>query len=152
MAAGLLSFSCSILLFFEHARVQLAVLEPFMEKVFFFFGFSDDPTVSVVISCQLPQIVLRAFRPGPYPKQCSLHLPVQSPLAGGKCEHLGYFSTGICSQACNMWVLFSYLFFLLVMLPSEIPKLPTDPPVRGFPGVWKRLLFEDSLPGMDLCP
>ena len=22
------------------------------------------------------------------------------------------------------------------MLPSEIPKLPTDPPVRGFPGVW----------------
>ena len=33
-----------------------------------------------------------------------------------------------------------YLFFLLVMSPSEIPKLPTDPPVRGFPGVWK-LLF-----------
>ena len=26
------------------------------------------------------------------------------------------------------------------MLPSEIPKLPTDPPVRGFPGVWKPLL------------
>ena len=25
------------------------------------------------------------------------------------------------------------------MLPSEIPKLPTDPPVRGFPGVWKLL-------------
>ena len=28
------------------------------------------------------------------------------------------------------------------MLPSEIPKLPTDPPVRRFPGVWK-LLFKD---------
>ena len=26
------------------------------------------------------------------------------------------------------------------MLPSEIPKLPTDPPVRGSPGVWKLLL------------
>ena len=25
------------------------------------------------------------------------------------------------------------------MLPSEIPKLPTDPPVRGSPGVWKLL-------------
>ena len=25
------------------------------------------------------------------------------------------------------------LFFLLVMLPSEIPKLPTNTPVRGFP-------------------
>ena len=22
------------------------------------------------------------------------------------------------------------------MLPFEIPKLPTDPPVRGFPAVW----------------
>ena len=38
------------------------------------------------------------------------------------------------------------------MLPSEIPKLPTDPPVRGFPGVWKLLLFHDSLPGMGLHP
>ena len=46
--------------------------------------------------------------------------------------------------------LFIY-FSLLVMLPSEIPKLPTDPPVRGFPGVWK-LLFKDSLPGTVLCP
>ena len=45
-----------------------------------------------------------------------------------------------------------YLFFLLVLLPSEIPKLPTDPPVRGFPGVWKLLLLHDSLPRMDLCP
>ena len=31
------------------------------------------------------------------------------------------------------------------MLPSEISKLPTDPPVRGFPTVWK-LLLHDSLP------
>ena len=45
--------------------------------------------------------------------------------------------------------LFIYLFFLPVMLPSEIPKLLTDPPVRGFPGVWK-LLFYNSLPGMGL--
>ena len=34
-----------------------------------------------------------------------------------------------------------YLIFLLVMLPSEIPKLPTDPPVRVFPDVWKLLPF-----------
>ena len=45
-----------------------------------------------------------------------------------------------------------YLFiFLPVMLPSEIPKLPSDPPLRGFPGVWK-LLFLDSLPRMGLPP
>ena len=39
-----------------------------------------------------------------------------------------------------------FLFFLPVMLPSEIPKLPTDPPVRGFPIVWKLLLLHDFLP------
>ena len=36
---------------------------------------------------------------------------------------------------------FIHLFFLPVMLLSEIPKLPTDPPVRRFPGFWKLLLF-----------
>ena len=41
-------------------------------------------------------------------------------------------------------------FFLLAMLPSEIPKLPTDPPMRGFSTIWKRL--HDSLPRMSLCP
>ena len=34
-----------------------------------------------------------------------------------------------------------FIFFLSVIFPSEIPKLPTDPPVRGFPGVWKLLFF-----------
>ena len=43
-------------------------------------------------------------------------------------------------------------FFLPVMLPSEIPKLPTDPPVRGFPIVWKFLLLHDSLFRMGLHP
>ena len=32
------------------------------------------------------------------------------------------------------------------MLSSEISKSPTDPPVRGFPVVWKLLLLHDSLP------
>ena len=47
---------------------------------------------------------------------------------------------------------FIYLFILLVMLLSEIPKLPTDLPVRGFPGVWKLLLLDDSLPGQVSLP
>ena len=38
------------------------------------------------------------------------------------------------------------------MLPSEIPRLPTDPLVRGFPVVWKFLLFYDSLPGWVSIP
>ena len=38
------------------------------------------------------------------------------------------------------------------MLPSEIPKLPTDLLVKGFPGVWKLLLLHNSLPGTGLHP
>ena len=38
-----------------------------------------------------------------------------------------------------------FFFPLLVIFPLEIPKLPTDPSVRGFPAVWK-LLLHDSLP------
>ena len=45
-----------------------------------------------------------------------------------------------------------FFFPLPVMLPSEILKLPTDPPVIGFPGVWKLPLLHDSLPGTGLLP
>ena len=43
-----------------------------------------------------------------------------------------------------------YLFFLPVRLPSEIQKLPPDPPVRGLPGVWKLPLLR--LPSRDGSP
>ena len=55
---------------------------------------------------------------------------------------------------CGFYLLI-YLFFLQVMLPSEVPKLTTDPPVRVFPGVWKllsvfRLPFQDGSPSLPL--
>ena len=34
------------------------------------------------------------------------------------------------------------------MLPSEIPRLTTDPLVRLFPGVWKPLFFKTPFPGL----
>ena len=40
-----------------------------------------------------------------------------------------------------------YLFFLSVIVPSKIQKLPPDPLVRGFPGVWKLPLLR--LPSQD---
>ena len=43
-----------------------------------------------------------------------------------------------------------YLFSLPVRLPSEIQKLPPDPPVRGFSGVWKLPLLR--LPSRDRSP
>ena len=54
---------------------------------------------------------------------------------------LGAYSVCVC--VC--------FFPLPVMLPSEIPKLPTDPPVRGFPGVWKFPLTTPS-PGRVSIP
>ena len=38
------------------------------------------------------------------------------------------------------------------MLPSVLPRLATDSAARVFPGVWKLLSFQDSLPGMELRP
>ena len=32
------------------------------------------------------------------------------------------------------------------MLPSEVPRLATDSPVRVFPGVWKLLFFKTPFP------
>ena len=57
-------------------------------SLFFFLSLSLSgyPTVWVAISSQFPQIAFRAFGPSPYPKQCSLGLPVQPPLAGGSCK------------------------------------------------------------------
>ena len=38
------------------------------------------------------------------------------------------------------------------MLTSQMPKLPTDLPVRGFPIVWKLFLLHDSLLRTGLHP
>ena len=47
------------------------------------------------------------------------------------------------SVARELGYLFIYLkkFFPQVILPSEVPRLATDPPKRVFPGVWKFLSF-----------
>ena len=46
---------------------------------------------------------------------------------------------------------FNYLFFLPVILPSEIPRLATDLVQRVFPGIWKLLCFL-RLPSQDRSP
>ena len=96
-------------------------------------------------------LALRAFRLGPYSKQCSPHLPAQSPLVCGRCRRLRCFSAESYPWFRNLWVLIIYLFFLPVMLPSEVPRLTTDSPVRVFPGVWKLLSFL-RLPSRDGSP
>ena len=77
--------------------------------------------------------------------------PVQPPPASGGSERLHCFSAGSCCWASNLWGLIIYLFFLPVMLPSEVLRLATDSTVRVFPGVWKLLSFL-RLPSQDGTP
>ena len=104
---------------------QVRALHEKVLSLSLFFSFSGYPTVWVVISCQLPQIVPRAFRPCPYPKQCSLCLPVQPPLAGFRRERLGYFSAGSCSQTrCVISGFYLFIFFSLLCCPLRFQNSP----------------------------
>ena len=76
-----------------------------------------------------------AFNPVPFLKDwCSLHLRTMPPLAADGWEPVSCFSAG---NHCSVWFLcwfsfFSWVFFVVVMLPSEIPKLLTDLTYEGF--------------------
>ena len=83
--------------------------------------------------------------------RASLPSPHLLVVDAGVCGCLCCFSTGSYRWARNLWVLIIYLFFLPVMLPSVVPRLTTDLPVRVFPGVWKLLSFL-RLPSWDGSP
>ena len=71
--------------------------------------------------------------PGPYPKDAACSSP--SPRLLGP-----IWGTTLLGVASRHVICGFYLFiFPPGLLPSEIRKLPPDPPVRGFPGVWKLL-------------
>ena len=59
----------------------------------------------------------------------------------------GVWGTFLLGVAFRHVICGFYLFFLPLRLPSEIQKLPPDPPVRGFPGVWKLPILR--LPSQD---
>ena len=102
------------LLFCELTSRHSEAVRTFHRKTFSFFGLSGEPADRVPILHLLPQIVLRAFKPGPYLKHglCIPHLPVQPPLAGGRRVSglllhwqvwLGTYSAGFLffSQVCR---------------------------------------------------
>ena len=77
------------------------------------------------------------------------------------CPHLlvadvGVWGTFVLGAAFGRLICGFYLFFLPVRLLSEIRKLSPDPPVRGFPGVWKLPLLwlpsRDGSPSLALLP
>ena len=119
--------------------------QPFTGKFLYFF-LSGYPTVWVAISRQFPQIVFRAFRPTPYPKHAA-HTSLSSPSS--LVVDTGVLATSPLAVAIRYIFcrLLFFLFFLLVMLPSEIPKFPTDPQVR-VSCYLETFLLHDSFPKM----
>ena len=102
---------------------------------------------------QLPQIVLRAFMPGPYPKHAA-HISLSSPcslVADKSVWATSPLGVAVRHRFCGF---FFFFFFWLCcpLIRLETPKLPTDPLMRGFPAVCKLLLLHNSLPRTSLHP
>ena len=83
------------------------------------------------------------------PEVCNLHLPH---LLVADLSVWAISPLGVVVKACILCVCVCVCFPLQVMLPSEIPKLPTDLLVTGFPSVGKLLLLHNSLPGTGFHP
>ena len=79
--------------------------------------------------------------------------------------HVSLFTQRLLVADASVWATFPlevavrhavcgfYLFIFSSRLCCPLKfQNPTDPPVRGFPGIWKLLLFYNSLPRMDLHP
>ena len=132
-------------LFCEWAWLHVR-LEPFMGKFSFFslslaipqFGFLSHVSSLRLSSGHSGPVLTLSMQPEPLCPAADMSVWVSSPLG-----------VAVRRVFC---VFFPHPHPLLVMLPSEISKLPTDPPVKGFPAVWRLLLLHDSLPGMGLCP
>ena len=71
--------------------------------------------------CMCSCFSLGNFSPFPKDRWHSPCLCTQPPLAVGRQECVSRFLAGNCHSVWFLWWMF------LVMLPSEIPKLPTDP-------------------------
>ena len=142
-------------LFCEWVRLSLKAFQgKFLSLSLSFFSLSDYPSLgcNLTLSSDCPLSSLRlssghsslvpTLSPQPEPPCSSPHLLLVDPSVWATSP------LGVAIRCVIYWG----FFHLPVMLPSEIPKLPTDLPVRGFPGVWKLLLLHDSLPRMGLYP
>ena len=91
-------------LFCEQAWVRRLCLRlelftgKFSLSLFFFFFFPSLWLSHSLCCCLMlaPSDCPQGIQAQSLPWACNPHLSVQPPLAGGGCEHLGYFSTGSC--------------------------------------------------------
>ena len=124
-------------LFCEWVRLSLKAFQgKFLSLSLSFFSLSDYPSLgcNLTLSSDCPLSSLRlssghsslvpTLSPQPEPPCSSPHLLLVDPSVWATSP------LGVAIRCVIYWG----FFHLPVMLPSEIPKLPTDLPVRGFPG------------------
>ena len=142
--------TCSPLSFSQSFFLWVHALGTFRCKVlffFFFFSLSGDPTVWV-----LSHISSHRLSSGHSGLLLTLrtndvhHTSLPSPHCLVNDTNIWATCPLAVAVRCAFCVFVIVFLFFLVMLPSEIPKLPTDMPMRGFPTVWKLVLLHDSLP------
>ena len=127
-------------LFCEQARLCIR-LEPFSVKFsLFFLALPQFGLLSHVSSLRLSPGLAFTLSLQPAP-------PCAAPAHWWQMQVSGLLHWELWLGAYSVF----FFFLLLVMLPSEIPKLLTDPLVRGFPVVWK-LLLHNSLQRTGLHP
>ena len=78
-------------------------------------------------------------------------VPHCSAPAGGGGKHLGYFSTGSCSQACNLWVLCIY-FSSRLCCPLRFQNSPQTGQSEGFLVFGNFFSFTTPSPGRVSIP
>ena len=125
--------------FCEWARLLLR-LELIMRKFSFSLSLLFSLLLSHSFSCYLtlaPSDFPQGIQAGSLPEAGKLGLP-SSVWATSLLQVAIRRVFCVCVCVC--------FFPLLAMFPSEIPTLPRDATVRGFPGVWKLLVLHDSLP------
>ena len=109
-------------------------------------GFPLDSLSCVVLA---PQNILKAVNPILLPEvwPWNLSLSTQIPLSVGA----GLWADSVLGSAVWQWPLWWIFCFAsgvhVAAFPSEVPKFPLFPTVRGFLSVWKLFLPPDSLPG-----
>ena len=134
-----LLWNCSVPLFSKRAHSVFGLVHSLS------LSLSLSRSLSLSLSLAIPQFKLLS-------RVSSLRLPsghsgpvlTLSNAAGSSlfCPHLlvadvGVWGTFVLGAAFGRLICGFYLFFLPVRLLSEIRKLSPDPPMRGFPGVWK---------------
>ena len=111
------------------------------------------PTVWFASPNYFALIILGAFRPDPYSKQCSPHLPAQPLLASGGCRCLRCFSAGGVTSGLIICAFYFFTYFSsLLCCPLCFQGSPQTQQWECFLVFGNFSLFNTPFPGRSSVP